>query len=353
MLDRLETTLRVRGGARLEGSVATHGAKNAALPIMAAALLAKGTVTLHRVPRITDVSVMWSLLEALGARIRYEGDNTITIDSSNVAIVSRAVRAGAQAGRVVRYRRSAARTVRARRSSAARRLRARHARDRHARAGLRRARLRRAQRARLSDRREQAPPPARRRRSSSACPASARPRTRCSPRCSPTGRRRCKNVAMEPEVVDLANFLIAMGAKIRGQGTDTIVDRRRRRTARRRVRNHSRPHRHRNAAARRRGDARRRDRHRMQSRTPASACSTSSSNAASYDHRRRLDSREGRRHYRRHRYSHRAVSGISDRPAAADGRLPLHLLRARASSKSRSSTRASPTSTNWPAWAPT
>jgi UDP-N-acetylglucosamine 1-carboxyvinyltransferase len=85
MLDRLETTLRVRGGARLEGAVATHGAKNAALPIMAAALLAKGTVTLHRIPRITDVSVMWSLLEALGARIRYEGDNTVTIDSSNVA----------------------------------------------------------------------------------------------------------------------------------------------------------------------------------------------------------------------------------------------------------------------------
>jgi len=85
MLDRLETTLRIRGGARLEGSVATHGAKNAALPIMAAALLAKGTVTLHRVPRITYVSVMSSLLEALGARIRYEGDNTVTIDASNAA----------------------------------------------------------------------------------------------------------------------------------------------------------------------------------------------------------------------------------------------------------------------------
>src|SRR6201997_5284438 len=85
MLDRLETTLRVRGGVRLEGSVATHGAKNAALPIMAASLLAQGKVTLHRVPRITDVSVMWSLLEALGARIRYEGENTVTIDASNVA----------------------------------------------------------------------------------------------------------------------------------------------------------------------------------------------------------------------------------------------------------------------------
>jgi UDP-N-acetylglucosamine 1-carboxyvinyltransferase len=85
LLDRLDTTLRVRGGARLEGSVDTHGAKNAALPIMAAALMAKGKVTLHRVPRITDVSVMWSLLEALGARLSLEGPNTITIDASNVA----------------------------------------------------------------------------------------------------------------------------------------------------------------------------------------------------------------------------------------------------------------------------
>ncbi len=85
LLDRLDTTLRVRGGARLEGSVDTHGAKNAALPIMAAALMAKGKVTLHRIPRITDVSVMWSLLEALGARLSLDGPNTITIDASNVA----------------------------------------------------------------------------------------------------------------------------------------------------------------------------------------------------------------------------------------------------------------------------
>src|SRR6201996_968767 len=84
VLDRLDTTLRVVGGARLEGSVEIQGAKNAALPIMAAALLARGKVTLHRIPRITDVSVMWSLLEALGARVSLEDRNTITIDASNV-----------------------------------------------------------------------------------------------------------------------------------------------------------------------------------------------------------------------------------------------------------------------------
>ena len=85
VLDRLETTLRVRGSHRLSGSVETHGAKNAALPIMAAALLAKTPVTLHRVPRITDVSVMWSLLESLGSRQRSEGKGTIVIDPSNIA----------------------------------------------------------------------------------------------------------------------------------------------------------------------------------------------------------------------------------------------------------------------------
>ncbi|MGH7660298.1 MAG: UDP-N-acetylglucosamine 1-carboxyvinyltransferase [Vulcanimicrobiaceae bacterium] len=83
-LDRLETTLRIRGGHRLSGEVSTHGAKNAALPIMAASLLAKGKVTLHRIPRITDVSVMWSLLEALGARLRLEDPHTLTIDATNV-----------------------------------------------------------------------------------------------------------------------------------------------------------------------------------------------------------------------------------------------------------------------------
>ena len=39
VLDRLDTILRCRGGARLEGSLEAHGAKNAALPIMAAAIL--------------------------------------------------------------------------------------------------------------------------------------------------------------------------------------------------------------------------------------------------------------------------------------------------------------------------
>jgi UDP-N-acetylglucosamine 1-carboxyvinyltransferase len=85
VLDRLETTLRVNGGQQLSGSVETHGSKNAALPIMAAALLAKTPVTLRRVPHITDVSVMWQLLESLGAGLRSDGPGIVTIDASNIA----------------------------------------------------------------------------------------------------------------------------------------------------------------------------------------------------------------------------------------------------------------------------
>jgi UDP-N-acetylglucosamine 1-carboxyvinyltransferase len=72
------------GGHPLEGSIETHGAKNAALPIMAASLLASGPVTLKRIPRITDVAVMASLLESLGARVHVEAPGVITIDPANL-----------------------------------------------------------------------------------------------------------------------------------------------------------------------------------------------------------------------------------------------------------------------------
>ncbi len=163
VLDRLDTTLRVVGGARLDGSVEVQGAKNAALPIMAAALLARGKVTLHRVPRITDVSVMWSLLEALGARLSLDGRNTITIDASNVnqhrapyALVRKLAASFDLCGPLLgRFGRAEV--------PLPGRLRAGHARDRHARAGLPRARRRGLGRARLPDRERPGRPAARRR----------------------------------------------------------------------------------------------------------------------------------------------------------------------------------------------
>lgn len=59
----------VNGGARLQGAVTVSGSKNAALPMMAAALLAKGPTVLRNVPDLTDVHLMAEILETLGARV--------------------------------------------------------------------------------------------------------------------------------------------------------------------------------------------------------------------------------------------------------------------------------------------
>ena len=65
--------LRVRGGARLAGSVRVSGAKNSALKLMAAALLAPGETVLEDVPDILDVEYMAGVLTHLGVALRREG----------------------------------------------------------------------------------------------------------------------------------------------------------------------------------------------------------------------------------------------------------------------------------------
>ncbi|MEA2689593.1 MAG: UDP-N-acetylglucosamine 1-carboxyvinyltransferase [Candidatus Eremiobacteraeota bacterium] len=221
VLDRLDTTLRVVGGARLEGSVEVQGAKNAALPIMAAALLARGKVTLHRVPRITDVSVMWSLLEALGARLSLQGRNTITIDAGNVnkarapytlvrklaasfdlcgPLLGRFGRAevplpgGCVLGtRATDMHEAAFRALDADVSVA-------HG---YLIASARNARLHGGD---IEFR----------------MPSVGATKNAMLASVTADGDTVIYNAAMEPEVVDLANFLVAMGAKIAGQGGDTI-----------------------------------------------------------------------------------------------------------------------------------
>jgi UDP-N-acetylglucosamine 1-carboxyvinyltransferase len=66
--------LRVVGGARLAGEVTVVGAKNSALKLMAAALLAPGRNTLTNVPRITDIAIMAEVLRRLGCTVVTVGD---------------------------------------------------------------------------------------------------------------------------------------------------------------------------------------------------------------------------------------------------------------------------------------
>ncbi|HSR69255.1 MAG TPA: UDP-N-acetylglucosamine 1-carboxyvinyltransferase [Acidobacteriota bacterium] len=62
----------IRGGRRLTGTYPVQGNKNAALPLIAATLLAPGPVTLKRVPRIRDVMNLLRLLRALGAEVEWD-----------------------------------------------------------------------------------------------------------------------------------------------------------------------------------------------------------------------------------------------------------------------------------------
>ena len=71
----------IQGEQRLEGSVRIGGAKNAALPILAATLLGKGSCTLTNVPQVADVFTMSKLLRHLGATVETNGDRfTVSVD---------------------------------------------------------------------------------------------------------------------------------------------------------------------------------------------------------------------------------------------------------------------------------
>lgn len=75
----------VQGGRALSGTVRPAGNKNAALPILAASLLADGPVELGNIPRIRDVEMMLALLADLGAGIEWTGPNDLRIDARSAA----------------------------------------------------------------------------------------------------------------------------------------------------------------------------------------------------------------------------------------------------------------------------
>jgi UDP-N-acetylglucosamine 1-carboxyvinyltransferase len=74
----------VHGGRPLKGTVRPAGNKNAALPILAATVLADGPVDLDNIPRIRDVETMLSLLLDLGATAEWTGPNAVRIDTRNL-----------------------------------------------------------------------------------------------------------------------------------------------------------------------------------------------------------------------------------------------------------------------------
>jgi UDP-N-acetylglucosamine 1-carboxyvinyltransferase len=69
----------INGGKRLRGTVEVNGAKNAALPIMAASILCEGEVVLHGVPELADVKAMEVLLNQLGVATSRENGSTLRL----------------------------------------------------------------------------------------------------------------------------------------------------------------------------------------------------------------------------------------------------------------------------------
>lgn len=76
--------LLIRGGRPLLGEVAITGAKNSALPILAGSILGRAPLVIKNVPHLFDVSTMVTLLARLGAAVRYDNQHTIVVDPSSI-----------------------------------------------------------------------------------------------------------------------------------------------------------------------------------------------------------------------------------------------------------------------------
>lgn len=79
---------RIRGGNPLRGRVSISGAKNSALPCMAAAILTADTITLHNIPYVRDIITMRRLLEDIGAHVLTPELRTHKISAANVELMA-------------------------------------------------------------------------------------------------------------------------------------------------------------------------------------------------------------------------------------------------------------------------
>jgi UDP-N-acetylglucosamine 1-carboxyvinyltransferase len=76
--------LAIVGGKPLDGDVRISGAKNAALPILAATLLAEGPVTLRNVPKLNDIATTLKLLKRMGVAAEHGDDGRVAVDAAGI-----------------------------------------------------------------------------------------------------------------------------------------------------------------------------------------------------------------------------------------------------------------------------
>jgi len=212
--------LKIVGGDRLEGEVSISGAKNAALPILAATLLAESPVMLRNIPHLRDVTTTIELLSRMGVEITVDDQMGVEVDASGIDRLEapyelvKTMRASILVlGPLLARFGQADVSLPGGCAIGARPV------DIHV-AGLRqmgaeihidngyiRARCQRLRGARLV---------------LDTVTVTGTENLLMAATLA-HGRTTIENAAREPEVVDLANFLMQMGARISGAGTDTIV----------------------------------------------------------------------------------------------------------------------------------
>src|SRR5687768_4072310 len=212
--------LQVQGGVPLEGEVRISGAKNAALPILAATLLAEGTVSVGNVPHLQDVTTMIELLGRMGVSVTIDDKMRVEVDAGTIRDhvapyeLVRTMRASilVLGPLLARFGKAdvslpggcaiGARPVNIHVAG----LQAMGA-DIQIEGGYIRARAGRLKGARLN---------------LETVTVTGTENLMMAATLA-DGETIIENAAREPEVVDLAKFLIAMGAKIQGAGTDKIL----------------------------------------------------------------------------------------------------------------------------------
>lgn len=212
--------LRVRGSGPLRGAVRIGGAKNAALPIMAAALLTDETCVIHNVPRIDDTTTLAELLRSLGARVEFPDPHTAAINAGSVC----STRAPARFVRKMRASFLVMGPLLARFGAAE----AGH--PGGCEIGIRPVNVDvdgfRAMGASVVRDDELYRIEVDRLRGTSVYldyPSHTGTENLLMAACLAQGETVIRHASVEPEVVDLANFLASMGARIQGAGTSTIV----------------------------------------------------------------------------------------------------------------------------------
>ncbi|MGE5552439.1 MAG: UDP-N-acetylglucosamine 1-carboxyvinyltransferase [Betaproteobacteria bacterium] len=211
--------LVITGGRRLVGQVVASGAKNSALPLMAATLLTEETCILERVPLIRDVETMIRVVQALGSEVRWEDEHVLRLRSGAFLACQppdelvREMRASVQVVGPLLARLGAAVTTTPGGCALGPRPINLHIQ------GLR------AMGAEVEEDGPVVHFRAKRLHGADILldyPSVGATENLMTAACLADGRTFIRNAAREPEIVDLQSFLNQMGARVRGAGTDII-----------------------------------------------------------------------------------------------------------------------------------